>query len=291
MTAKDASPLIAGYALEQVGGPYIYGATAKVCTPAYRRARIKQYPDYEDKIVRNCPVLAGHQKTCDGCKHNGRLSHDCAQLTRYAAKAAGLALPSGATSQWNKADWVSQGEIDTLPADKVAFVYRKSGDKMQHTGVYLGDGTVVDARGHDSGVVHGALRSYGWTHWGILKGMDSIIEVDDAPIITTTRPTLRSGARGEDVKVLQRLLRENGYLLDIDGKFGPQTRGAVESYQGKMGLQRDGIVGPMTWAALEADRTGALYTVTITGLTEAVAAQIVKEHGGQMVLEGGDGNG
>lgn len=291
MTAKDASSLIAGYALEQVGGPYIYGATAKACTPAYRRARIKQYPDYEDKIVRNCPVLAGRQKTCDGCKYDGRIAHDCAQLTRYAAKAAGLTLPSGATSQWNKADWISQGEIDTLPSDKVAFVYRKSGDKMQHTGVYLGDGTVVDARGHDSGVVHGALGSYGWTHWGILKGMDSIIEVDGASPVTTTRPTLRSGARGEDVKVLQRLLRENVYMLDIDGKFGPQTRGAVESYQSKMGLERDGIVGPMTWAALEADRTGAMYTVTITGLTEAVAAQIVKEHGGQIVLEGGDGNG
>lgn len=291
MAARDASSLIAEYALGQVGGPYIYGATAKVCTPAYRLARIKQYPDYEDKITRNCPVLSVRQKACDGCKHDGLLAHDCAQLTRYAAKAAGLTLPSGATSQWNKGDWASQGEIDTLPAGKVAYVYRKSGDKMQHTGVYLGDGTVVDARGHDSGVVHGPLSSYGWTHWGILRGMDSVVEVVVDTPVANTRTTLRSGNRGEDVRVLQRLLRERGYMLDVDGKFGPLTREAVMSYQGKMGLTRDGVVGQKTWAALETVPTGAVYTVIIAGLTETVAAQIVKEHGGIMTVEGGDGNG
>lgn len=291
MTAKDASSLVAGYALEQVGGPYIYGATAKACTPAYRRERIKQYPDYEDKITHNCPVLSGRQKSCDGCRHDGRLAHDCAQLTRYAAKAAGMTLPSGATSQWNEADWASQGEIGTLPTSEVAFVYRRSGDKMQHTGVYLGDGTVVDARGHDGGVVHRPLSSYSWTHWGILKGMDSAVDVTDGPTDTTDRHTLRSGDRGEDVRVLQRLLRERGYMLDVDGKFGPQTREAVMSYQGKSGLTRDGIVGPKTWAALETVPSGARYTVTIACLTKTVADQIVKEHGGMMVLEGGDGNG
>lgn len=290
MTAKDASSMIAGYALEQVGAPYIYGATAKACTPAYRRARIKQYPDYEDKIVRNCPVLAGRQKTCDGCKYDGRIAHDCAQLTRYAAKSAGLTLPSGATSQWNKADWISQGEIDTLPADRVAFVYRKSGDKMQHTGVYLGDGTVVDARGHDmdkGGVVHGPVGSYKWTHWAILKGMDGVVAEPDTST-ATERGTVRRGDRGEAVKDLQRILKDMGYNLEVDGIFGPLTKSVVESYQGKMGLTRDGIVGPKTWAALESKETDNLYTVTIKGLTAAVAEAIIKAYGGSM--EGGDAN-
>lgn len=287
---ERVSKQVADYAIAQIDSPYVYGATAKACTPSYRRARIKQYPDYEDKIVRNCPVLSGRQSACDGCKYEGCIAHDCAQLTRYAAKAAGLTLPSGATSQWNKGDWESQGEIDTLPADKVAFVYRLSGGKMQHTGVYLGDGTVVDARGHEDGVVHKALTDYPWTHWGILRGMACPEELQEAE--TETRPTLRQGSKGEHVKELQRRLRELGYALEIDGKFGPLTRGAVMSYQGKAGLERDGVVGPLTWAALDAAQEGAAvtYTVTIAGLSEAVARQIVKEHGGKMIEEGGGGH-
>lgn len=281
------SEKIVEYALQQVGGPYIYGATAKDCTPSYRRARIKQYPDYEDKITRNCPVLAGRQKNCSGCKHDGQIAHDCAQLTRYAAKAAGLTLPSGATSQWRKGDWASQGEIDALPADKVAFVYRKNGDLMQHTGVYLGDGTVVDARGHDSGVVHGPVGSYKWTHWAILKGMDGVVAEPDTAT-TTERSTVRRGDRGEAVKDLQRILKDMGYNLEVDGIFGPLTKSVVESYQGKTGLTRDGIVGPKTWAALESKETDNLYTVTIKGLTAAVAEAIIKAYGGSM--EGGDAN-
>lgn len=60
-------------------------------------------------------------------------------------------MPSGATSQWNKAEWAEKGTIDTLP-DKLCVVYRRSGSKMQHTGLYMGDGTVIDARQTKDGV-------------------------------------------------------------------------------------------------------------------------------------------
>jgi peptidoglycan hydrolase-like protein with peptidoglycan-binding domain len=42
-------------------------------------------------------------------------------------------------------------------------------------------------------------------------------------------------------------------LLDfeqIDGSFGPKTAAAVNSFQKGEGLTVDGIVGPLTWAAL-----------------------------------------
>ena len=58
--------------------------------------------------------------------------------------------------------------------------------------------------------------------------------------------TLRNGDKGQQIKVLQKLLGG----LDIDGEFGPLTEAAVRAYQKKKGLDVDGIVGPKTWGAM-----------------------------------------
>lgn len=63
----------------------------------------------------------------------------------------------------------------------------------------------------------------------------------------TTHTTLRKGARGDEVKVLQQALNCG---LEIDGIFGSATFTAVKEYQEKMGLKVDGIVGKATWASL-----------------------------------------
>jgi len=61
---------------------------------------------------------------------------------------------------------------------------------------------------------------------------------------------LRSGAKGEDVRELQRRLNKTGAHLSIDGDFGKLTRDAVRVFQRARGLEDDGIVGPKTQAAL-----------------------------------------
>lgn len=168
------SEMIREAALAMRGCPYVYGGTGQKCTPAYRRQQAEQYPTMANAIRKNCPVLSGKQDTCDGCKYQGKKAYDCAQVTRISAKAAGLTLPSGASSQWNKGDWAQKGAIDTLPRDKVCMVYqeRKDSNPMGHTGVYLGDGMVVDARSHADGVLYGPVEGYKWTHWAILRGME-----------------------------------------------------------------------------------------------------------------------
>lgn len=63
-------------------------------------------------------------------------------------------------------------------------------------------------------------------------------------------PLVKSGSNGHPVKTLQYLLREHGHGVVVDGVFGPQTETAVKAFQASRGLAADGIVGPITWAAL-----------------------------------------
>ncbi|PWT91746.1 MAG: hypothetical protein C5B54_04715 [Acidobacteria bacterium] len=61
------------------------------------------------------------------------------------------------------------------------------------------------------------------------------------------RPTLRQGSRGSDVVVLQNALS----IKPADGIFGLITEQAVKNFQADNGLVPDGIVGPVTWEALD----------------------------------------
>lgn len=233
-------------AIQRIGCPYVFGGTGKVCTTSYREARMAQYPKYADKIRRNCPRLKGSASSCSNCKWcdpetgKGKLCYDCAQLALACMKAADIPLVSGANSQWLKTRFADKGEIASLPRDKVCLVFRKDGKVMAHVGVYLGDGTVVHAKGHDYGVVRQSIDDVTFTHWGVPAGL-----YDDA------LPTLRKGNSGAYVKLLQEALNNAGIVIETDGKFGNNTKTAVETFQKKNGLSADGICGQKTWKALK----------------------------------------
>jgi Putative peptidoglycan binding domain len=63
--------------------------------------------------------------------------------------------------------------------------------------------------------------------------------------------TLTPGARGTQVRALQRALVKLGYAPGtIDGAFGPATQRALETFQTASGLAADGVLGTKTLAAL-----------------------------------------
>jgi peptidoglycan hydrolase-like protein with peptidoglycan-binding domain len=69
---------------------------------------------------------------------------------------------------------------------------------------------------------------------------------------TGAQPTLARGSRGAAVEDLQQKLEQLGHGPGpIDGDFGPQTQAAVRAFQQAQGLKPDGIVGPLTWAAID----------------------------------------
>jgi peptidoglycan hydrolase-like protein with peptidoglycan-binding domain len=57
---------------------------------------------------------------------------------------------------------------------------------------------------------------------------------------------LKKGSSGDEVKSLQQNLNKLGYGLDVDGKFGDGTHGAVVHLQKSFGYTVDGMVGPGT---------------------------------------------
>lgn len=245
----DKPQLVKNAAIERIGCPYVMGGTGKVCSPSYREARMSQYPAYASMIRNNCPRLKGSTSTCINCRWcdpetgKGKPCYDCAQLALACMKAVDIPLVSGANSQWLKTQFSEKGVIADLPRDKVCLVFRKDDDgKMHHVAVYMGDGTVVHARGHAYGVVQERLDeiSKPFTHYGIPVGLyDSGL------------PTVRRGNSGVYVRIMQQALAKAGYSIDVDGKFGKNTEAVVKAFQSNNGLTSDGICGKKTWEALE----------------------------------------
>lgn len=170
-------------------------------------------------------------------------------------KQVGISMVSGATSQWNKTNFMAKGSIDTLPADKVCCLYRKdaSTGKMAHTGLYLGDGeTFIHAAGSSTGVVKSTIKKYGrWTHWGIPAGL-----YDNGVNIIVTISNLQRGQYGAGVKMLQEMLLKVGEKLPkygADSDFGAETETALKSFQQKNGLPATGIVDANTEKLLYAN--------------------------------------
>jgi peptidoglycan hydrolase-like protein with peptidoglycan-binding domain len=73
---------------------------------------------------------------------------------------------------------------------------------------------------------------------------------------------LRAGARGPDVRELQKALRKAGYTVKVDGQFGSGTVRAVKRFQRAAQLTPSGTVGRKTVAALQAATRGSTANVS-----------------------------
>jgi hypothetical protein len=268
---------IAEKAVSLIGCGYVIGATGWICTQARLEAQARQYPQYAAKTLRYGPRWLG-------CK-----CYDCAQLTRVAARAGGVELPGGATSQWRSGLYSERDTIGMIPPHEAGIQVFREGSPgvMEHTGVYLGDGYTVEARGVQHGVVRRALTDGSWTHWGRFSGVTR----ESWDTSGAQRNTIRRGDRGPEVSEAQGLLERAGYPLPLygcDGSFGAETERAARAFQVARGLAADGIIGPASWAALlaaapdpgdDGDGEGR-YDVRISGVDEAVMREILARYPG-----------
>ncbi len=275
-----------------LGWPYVFGAAGEMCTVSNRQQFAGYHPEYREKIYGACQTLLGGG-SCGSCKWDNCLIFDCRGFTRWLLKQAGIPLAGGgATSQWNTAaNWAYKGTIDKIPTGLVCCLFKQKGNKMSHTGMYLGEGYIIHcSKTVKRDILPGTPR---WTHFGIPAGLYTTEELREVGIDVTqaqNTPTLRRGDSGDSVKEMQELLNELGWHLEPDGKFGPATETAVKAFQKAVGLKEDGICGPKTWdvlrgAASEGDddsppgKDEGYVTLTLprdvaNALFEALGAQI-----------------
>ena len=97
---------------------------------------------------------------------------------------------------------------------------------------------VIDETGNQRTVT----RDFLLTHWGHTVSWVYPYKNKDIH--------LKKGMRDPDVRQVQRILNEMGYLVDTTGFYDELTFRNVLRFQKAFGLQADGIVGPQTRALL-----------------------------------------
>lgn len=235
---------------------YIWGTSGQIWRQCDQDALVKKY---NSDPVKYKDLKLGAQI---GSKWIGHIVYDCSGLTMRSGKAFGLNYAHGSNSSYRN-DCSHKGKLTkgmSLPVG--AWVYTGSSvSDHPHIGTYTGDGWVTEAQGTKAGVVRTKLTDKKWTYWGLGKGMsfdfipgqESGGGGDDKP--SKTHPTLKKGSKGAAVTEMQKLLMKKGYKLPkygADGDFGNETLTAVKQFQKDKGLTVDGIVGPQTWAKLDA---------------------------------------
>lgn len=202
--------------------------------------------------------------------------YDCSSFVISAYEQAGVPVKeAGASYTGNMKNAFRACGFQVLPAGSPLKVGDVLLNEQYHTVMAIGNGQVVAARRNEDGFAgDGTGREittqnyYYYPNGGwdcILRYAGSETAPDKTPesstvgqqmadkIIANRRwPTLKLYSKGEWVKVLQAMLNaENKAGLEVDGEFGVFTYSAVNKFQTAHGLERDGIVGPLTWGELK----------------------------------------
>lgn len=132
-----------------------------------------------------------------------------------------------------------------LRAGDLVFRKDKDGD-IVHVGVYMGDGTVIHAKGRDYGVVREKFNS-SWDLAGRLRCLSLGTGTYNFPTWYTGKLLKKRLGFNAQVVGLQTDLKSLGYYKGkIDGYFGKLTYTAVKAFQKEYKLEVDGIVGNQT---------------------------------------------
>ena len=203
--------------------------------------------------------------------------YDCSSAVISAWENAGVPVKTkGATYTGNMLGvFTANGfEVVTHDVNLKTGAGLKRGDVLlntaHHTAMYCGNGKEVEASINEKGRAHGGkpgdqtgkeflirdYRNYPWTHVLRYTGATTTAYITTGGKYMFSVGNVKSGTKGNDVKLLQRLLKSNGFrgadgkLLTIDGDCGTNTVYAIKSYQKKKGLSADGIAGPATWKSI-----------------------------------------
>ena len=281
------------YALDNDWG-YIWG-TAGVMWTAAKQAALEKTTDENRAMSRKY-----------GKKWIGHMVADCSGLFVWAFKQFDLPMSHISSNIFISYCTSTKGKLtaelkQTIRPGSAVFTGQTAGNHP-HVGLYIGNNTVIEAKGTQAGVVTSNLTDKKWTFYGELKNVDygnSSEKPNNSdtgfPDHSVWHPTIRRGDKGQDVRDCQTMLYNLGYSLGsygIDGDYGRATEAAVKEFQRDHGLTVDGICGPMTWDALEkataqiSDKPkDQFYTVCIHHLDKTQADALMNNYPGATCTE------
>ena len=152
------------YAKAQVGLPYWYGTFGQTASPTLLNSKRKQYPSY-------------YKSTDFNTQYNKRV-HDCVGLIKgYLWSDTTTSKPKYNASQDVSAagmykNSTTKGDMSTFPAINGTLVYKKSGSRISHVGIYCVDGYIYEAKGHKFGVVKTPYKQTDWVLWSLCPYID-----------------------------------------------------------------------------------------------------------------------
>ena len=151
------------YCRSQLGRPYWWGTFGQKASESLLRQKSTQYPKY--------------YTSTDFVKQYGQKVHDCVGLIKgYLWCEHANSYPLYNANQDKdvngmKANCSERGTLETMPDIPGVLVFMPG-----HVGVYVGNGKVIEARGHAYGVVETNLIGRGWKEWGKLDWIEYVEE-------------------------------------------------------------------------------------------------------------------
>ena len=277
------------YALDNDWG-YIWG-TAGVEWTAKKQEQLEKTTDENRAMSRKY-----------GNKWIGHYVSDCSGMFVWAYKQFGMSMSHISSNIYKSYCTANKGRLtaelkQTIPAGYAVFTGDTAGNHP-HVGLYIGGGEVIEAKGTINGVIKSKITDKKWTFYGQLKDVayDGIEPSPEPEPTPGWRPTIRRGNKGADVIECQTMLTRLGYNIGktgIDGDFGRATEAGVKSFQSDHRLVVDGVVGPMTWDALDKaiaqlneKPSEKIYSVIIRNLDKTQAEAIANNYPGAEIIEG-----
>ena len=198
---------------EQVGSIYVWGAQGETATESL----IRNMETSKTNIKR---ALALYKKrVAEGVKPK---MYDCSGLiVCYFLMSNLIDSDASASGLYDKCKVIKQSDLKAGD-----LVFHHNGTKIHHVGVYIGDNTVIHAKGRDVGVVKEKFSTNSWNRFGRYDKLQES-EVKEMKVITKTSPLMK----GEDIKALQTALNALGYDCGTaDGIAGDKTIKAIQAF-------------------------------------------------------------
>jgi len=251
MTMADGSRAgLCEHAEKSIGCLYVSGGQGEKMTPELIRRLEKDDKDYQRAL---------DQFELHVAEHLTLIAYDCSGLVVKYLLDKGL-IPGDLTANgiyYTICEQIGKAE---LQAGDLVFKKYLTSNRIYHVGIYMGDGTVVHAKGRDYGVVREAISKTSWNRFGrlnVFKQEDDAIMIKagqkdgDTPgpvymfqhaCLKAGRTVLQAGKTWADLVT--------GEINGCDGSQGKWMQGIVTAIQAKYGLPQTGDVDALTYGYL-----------------------------------------